>query len=128
MGRKPPGGSAGKRGGGSGKPMKGGSSSHGAGYKGVSKKKQHSRRAMKAMQVLPPLRAAARVGLVLNYRCRRKNRSWLRTSARRCSCEAQRAARPFARCCSTSTACVVLPPTKPNIGSKLFILFPGARS
>lgn len=34
--------------------MKGGSSSHSSGYKGVSKKKQHSRRAMKAMQVLPP--------------------------------------------------------------------------
>jgi hypothetical protein len=36
--------------------MKGSSSSHGSGYKGVSKKKQHSRRAMKAMQVLRPRR------------------------------------------------------------------------
>ncbi len=54
MGRKPPGGSAGKRGGSSSKSMKGSSSSQGSGYKGVSKKKQHSRRAMKAMQVLRP--------------------------------------------------------------------------
>jgi len=60
MGRKPPGSGGSKRGvggGGGGKSFKGGSGGGGGaggGFKGVGKKKQHSRRALKAMQKKEP--------------------------------------------------------------------------